>query len=121
MELVHKVRREMGKRPVIVVINMLNPMVMKEIEPYADAVIAVFDVQAQAVMDIVSGRCEPSGLLPFQLPRDMSAVELHCEDKPHDMPCYCDTQGHFYDFAFGMNFKGVIDDERVRKYSSFYF
>lgn len=121
MELVHRVREEMGQKPVIVVINMLNPMVMKEIEPYADAVIAVFDVQAQAVMDIVSGRCEPSGLLPFQLPRDMSAVELHCEDKPHDMPCYCDTQGHFYDFAFGMNFKGVIDDERVRKYSSFYF
>lgn len=121
MELVHRAREEMGQKPVIVVINMLNPMVMKEIEPYADAVIAVFDVQAQAVMDIVSGRCEPSGLLPFQLPRDMSAVELHCEDKPHDMPCYCDTQGHFYDFAFGMNFKGVIDDERVRKYSSFYF
>ena len=116
MELVHRAREEMGQKPVIVVINMLNPMVMKEIEPYADAVIAVFDVQAQAVMDIVSGRCEPSGLLPFQLPIDMSAVELHCEDKPHDMLCYCDTQGHFYDFAFGMNFKGVIDDERVRKY-----
>ena len=121
MEMVHKVRSEMGDKPVVVVINMLNPMVMKEIEPYADAVLVGFDVQSQAVMDIISGRCEPSGLLPFQLPRDMSAVELHCEDKPHDIPCHCDTEGNFYDFGFGMNFKGVIDDERVRKYSSFYF
>lgn len=120
MEMVHKVRSEMGDKPVVVVINMLNPMVMKEIEPYADAVLVGFDVQSQAVMDIISGRCEPSGLLPFQLPRDMSAVELHCEDKPHDVPCHCDAEGNFYDFGFGMNFKGVIDDERVRKYSSFY-
>lgn len=121
MEMVHKVRSEMGDKPVVVVINMLNPMVMKEIEPYADAVLVGFDVQSQAVMDIISGRCEPSGLLPFQLPRDMSAVEFHCEDKPHDIPCHCDAEGNFYDFGFGMNFKGVIDDERVRKYSSFYF
>ena len=114
MEMVHKVRSEMGDKPVVVVINMLNPMVMKEIEPYADAVLVGFDVQSQAVMDIISGRCEPSGLLPFQLPRDMSAVELHCEDKPHDMPCYCDTQGHFYDFGFGMDWSGRICDERMR-------
>mgnify|MGYP000031310240 CR=1 FL=1 len=25
-------------------------------------------------------------------------------------------RGHLYDFAFGMNWKGVIDDERVTKY-----
>lgn len=120
MELVHKVRREMGKRPVIVVINMLNPMVMKEIEPYADALVVGFDVQAQAIMDIISGREEPSGLLPFQLPKDMSAVELHCEDKPHDMACHCDTEGNMYDFAFGLDWSGKIYDERVARWGSVY-
>ena len=32
------------------------------------------------------------------------------------MRCHVDTQGHAYDFAFGMNWSGVIDDDRVRKY-----
>ena len=115
MEMVHQVREEMGDKPVIVVINMLNPMVMKEIEPYVDVVIVGFDVQGQAIMDIISGRESPSGLLPFQLPKDMSAVELHCEDKPHDMTCYCDTEGNVYDFAFGLDWDGKICDERVER------
>lgn len=29
---------------------------------------------------------------------------------------YVDSEGHAYDFAFGMNWKGVINDERVQKY-----
>ena len=27
-----------------------------------------------------------------------------------------DANGHTYDFAFGMNWSGVIDDERAKKY-----
>ena len=32
------------------------------------------------------------------------------------MRCYKDSEGNTYDFAFGMNWKGVIQDERVNKY-----
>ena len=32
------------------------------------------------------------------------------------MTPYADTDGNQYDFAFGLNWKGVIDDERVKKY-----
>ena len=95
---------------------MLNPAVLSEIEPLADAILIGFDVQAQAYMDIIAGRHEPSALLPFQLPRDMRAVEEHCEDRPHDIVPYTDTDGNHYDFAFGLDWKGVIEDERVRKY-----
>ena len=87
-----------------------------EIEPLADAILVGFDVQAQAYMDIISGNFEPSGLLPLQLPVSMDAVEKHCEDKPRDIECYRDADNHVYDFAFGMNWQGVIDDERTRKY-----
>ncbi len=34
------------------------------------------------------------------------------------MECYVDTAGNTYDFAFGMNWDGVIDDERTQKYSA---
>jgi beta-glucosidase len=43
-------------------------------------------------------------------------VEKQYEDVPRDMDPYVDTEGNAYDFAFGLNWKGVIDDERVRKY-----
>ena len=67
-------------------------------------------------MDLISGRREPSALLPVQLPESMEAVEEHCEDRPRDISCYRDADGNVYDFAFGMNWSGVINDERVKRY-----
>lgn len=114
--LLEKTKKEMGNKPVILVISMSNPMVMAEVEPLADAIIIGFDVQAQAIMDIISGKYEPSALLPLQLPMDMKAVEEHFEDTPRDIRCYIDADRNTYDFAFGLNWSGIIDDERVRRY-----
>ena len=75
-----------------------------------------FGVQDQAMMDILSGAVEPSGLLPLQMPIDMKTVEEQKEDVPQDMKCYTDSEGHVYDFAFGLNWKGVISDARTAKY-----
>lgn len=95
---------------------MSNPMVMQEVEPLADAILIGFDVQVQAIMDIISGKYEPSGLLPAQMPADMRAVEEHNEDTPLDIRCYTDTDGNSYDFAFGLNWHGIINDERTHRY-----
>ena len=70
----------------------------------------------QAVLDIISGRREPSALLPMQLPADMKTVEQQHEDVPRDMVYYTDSEGNTYDFAFGLDWKGVIRDARVEKY-----
>ena len=56
-------------------------------------------VQDQAIMEIVSGASEPSALLPFQMPANMSTVEKQFEDVPRDMECYTDSEGNVYDFA----------------------
>jgi beta-glucosidase len=50
------------------------------------------------------------------MPIDMKTVELQDEDIAHDMICYTDTDGHIYDFGYGMNWKGVIYDARTAKY-----
>ena len=92
-------------------------IVPAEIEPFADALLISFNVQHQALLDIISGKSEPSALLPMQMPADMATVEEQLEDVPHDMRCYLDADGHSYDFAFGMNWSGVINDDRVKKYS----
>lgn len=116
LQLLQQTRQAMGKKPVVLVIALSNPLVMKEVEPLADAILIGFDVQVQAILDILSGQHEPSGLLPAQMPADMDAVEEHCEDKPRDIRCYTDADGHTYDFAFGLNWQGVIDDNRVKRY-----
>ena len=46
----------------------------------------------------------------------MRTVEEQNEDVPFDMECHQDSEGHIYDFAYGMNWKGVITDARVSKY-----
>ena len=73
-------------------------------------------MQPQAYLDIISGKFEPSGLLPVQFPADMKTVEEQFEDTPRDMECYMDADGNVYDFAYGLNWSGVIDDDRVKKY-----
>ena len=116
MVMVTETKKAMGDKPVVVVVETGRPFVLAEIEPSADAILLSFKVQHQALLDIVSGKVEPSALLPMQMPADMAAVEQQQEDVPRDLRCYRDADGNTYDFAFGLNWKGVIGDERVKKY-----
>ncbi len=109
-------RDVMGNKPVIVAIAASKPFVPAEFEPAADAILVAFGVQHQAVLEMIAGYAEPSALLPMQLPANMESVEQQAEDRPRDMTCYRDRAGNLYDFAFGLNWNGVIRDQRVEKY-----
>nr|AGS53296.1 beta-glucosidase [uncultured bacterium contig00013] len=116
LDMVLETKKAMGGKPVIVFIKMMNPVVVAEFEGAVDAILVDFFVKPEALMDIVSGRTEPSALLPFILPKDMDTVERHSEDMPFDMEPYRDECGNLYDFAFGLNWSGVINDGRTAKY-----
>ena len=116
LDLVLDTKAAMGDKPVIVCLRMHNPTVLSELEPSADGILIDFGVQTQAIFDLVSGNAEPSGLLPVELPANMETVERHCEDRPFDMEVYVDQAGNSYGYAFGMNWEGVIQDERVTRY-----
>ena len=116
MKTVIETRAKMGKKPVIVIVKVSNPLVFSEIEKSASAILIHMGIQDQALMDILTGVSEPSALLPFQMPADMKTVEEQFEDVPRDMKCYVDSEGNSYNFAYGMNWKGVISDVRVTKY-----
>jgi beta-glucosidase len=116
MLMVNGTKAKMGEKPVIVIVDVSNPMVFAEIEKSASAILVHFGVQDQAILDILIGEYEPSGLLPFQMPANMKTVDEQREDIPRDMECYTDSQGNTYDFAFGLNWSGVIDDKRVTSY-----
>jgi beta-glucosidase len=117
LDMVLDTRKVMKDKPVIVSVAISKPMVFNEFEKDADAIITTFEVQDQAILDIITGVYEPTGLLPAQMPADMKTVELQKEDVPYDMKCHVDSEGNIYDFGFGLNWNGVIKDERVEKYN----
>jgi beta-glucosidase len=116
LKMVTDTHAKMKGKPVIVSIAVDNPMVFSEFENIADAIIVGFRVQDQAFLDILTG-IEPSGLLPIQMPANMSIVENQAEDVPQDMKGHIDSEGNVYDFAFGLNWSGKITDKRTTLYT----
>ncbi len=116
LDIILETREKMPNKPIVVVLTSVNPTVVEEFEPYVDAILVQFNVQHQSVLDIIKGNYNPSGLLPFQMPKNMEVVEKQMEDVAHDMEVYVDSENNAYDFAYGLNFSGVIEDERTAKY-----
>ena len=96
--------------------EVLSP-VLSSVLPIANPIAGNEKAGAVDILDLATGRYEPSGLLPFQMPADMETVEAQAEDTPRDMRCHTDSDGHTYDFAYGMNWSGVIKDERTERYN----
>lgn len=110
-----------GDAKLVVLMNQTGSgaMVWGEVEPLADVILNGYKVGAEAFMKILSGEVEPMGLLVAQMPASMEAVEAQKgDDTPRDLECYVDANGNAYDFAFGMNWSGVIKDSRVETYSA---
>lgn len=107
---------------VIVALDVSNPMVFNEFESEVEAILIGFggnrasNIPDKAFLGVITGQVEPSGLLPIQMPANMETVEAQLEDVPRDMECHVDSDGNTYDFAFGLNWSGVIKDERTAKY-----
>jgi len=75
LAMVNNTYTKMKGKPVIVAIDIANPTVFAEFEKNANAIIASFGAQDQALFDILTGASEPSALLPMQMPIDMTTVE----------------------------------------------
>lgn len=109
-------KARIGNIPMAVYITAANPMCFYEFERKADAIVVGFSVSEKAALEVLGGRHEPQGLLPCQMPANMETVERQFEDVPFDMECHKDTEGHVYDYGYGLNYSGVISDWRTKKY-----
>ncbi|MDO4272373.1 MAG: glycoside hydrolase family 3 N-terminal domain-containing protein [Eubacteriales bacterium] len=101
-----------------VCVTASNAMIFSEFENDADAILVSFGAGAENFLPILGGQTEPSGLLPIQMPAGMETVEAQMEDVPRDVECYVDSNGNTYDFTFGLNWSGKIEDERVAAYNA---
>jgi beta-glucosidase len=116
LDMVTETYAKMNGKPVIAIIQLANPTVCREFEPQSQAILAHFSVQDQALLEILTGVSEPSALLPLVMPADMKTVEAQAEDVPRDVAPYVDSEKHRYDFGYGLNWKGVIQDKRTATY-----
>lgn len=74
----------MQKKPTILVIHMLRPVVIPEFQKYAAAIIADFSVKPEIILEAVFGDFAPTGKLPFDLPLTLQDAANQKSDVPFD-------------------------------------
>ena len=84
--------------PTIVVLYLDRPAVFPEINAAARAVLGEFGASDRAILDVIFGKAQPQGRLPFELPSSMNAVRKQKADVPHD------SENPLYPFGFGLTY-----------------
>lgn len=97
------VRALMQKKPTIIVMQFDSPYVIPELANESAALLATFGVADDALFDVLMGKFNPTGKLPFELPASMDAVREQLEDLPYDSkaPLFKFGAGLSYDRAKG--------------------
>ena len=92
-----------NSKPTVVVINYTNPWVIDEIDNgNLKTVLATFGTTQDALLDVLSGKFNPSGKMPFTTPVSMKAV---LENKA-DVPGYLEPAGYaLFKFGDGLSYK----------------
>jgi beta-glucosidase len=76
----------MEQKPTIVCIYLDRPAVIPEIAEHAAGLLCDFGAYDDALFDVVFGKFNPTGKLPFEMPSSMEAVRQQKEDVPYDSP-----------------------------------
>ena len=85
-------------KPLILVVDLNRPAILSELNDLSDALIGTFGVHDEVIHEIINGKTNPSGKLPFELPSSMSEVEEQLEDVPDD------TANPLYEYGYGLSF-----------------
>jgi beta-glucosidase len=90
-----------SKVPTVLIVHLDRPAILTEVKGYASALLGEFGASDRAVLDVLTGKAQPRGKLPFELPSSMSDVEAQLPDVPHD------TRTPLYPIFFGRAFRGT--------------
>jgi beta-glucosidase len=91
-----------NSKPTVIVVNYTNPWVIDEIDKGKSAtVLATFGTSADALVDVISGRFNPTGKMPFATPSSEKAV---AENKS-DLPGIKENPGYaLFNFGQGLSY-----------------
>lgn len=88
--------------PTVLFINFSRPWVIQEINPgQAKTLLATFGTTLPSILDVVTGKFNPSGKLPFGIPSSQEAVDNNKEDVPSAL----EAEGYaLFDCGFGLSY-----------------
>jgi len=87
-----------NKKPSIVIVNLERPAILTDIDARSHSLLAEFGSSDRAIIDVIFGRFNPSGKLPFELPSSQKAVENQKEDVPYD------SKDPLYPYGHGLTY-----------------
>ncbi len=83
----------------VTLVDLNRPAVLTELKDMSDALVGTFGVSDEAMLDVVFGRHNPVGKLPFELPSSMTEVEAQLEDVPDD------TANPLFPYGWGLSYE----------------
>jgi beta-glucosidase len=87
-----------ARLPTVAVVRLERPLVLPPVAAAAAALVGDFGASDRALLNVLFGRAEPKGRLPFDLPSSMREVLDQKSDVPFDMP------NPAYRFGFGLSY-----------------
>jgi hypothetical protein len=97
-EQVAQLQALMKKKPTVVVLFLERPLVVPESANESAALLAPFGVSDEALFDVLMGKFNPTGRLPFEMPSSREAVRMQLEDVPYD------SKAPLFKFGFGLGY-----------------
>ena len=116
LQMIRYTREKRVDKTMIVTIHVSNPMVFNDFEELASSVYIHSGIHVQALRISFQMNLSLRDFLPSQIPSCLRTIEEQLEDTPHDLEPHRDAYGNLYDFGFGLNWNGIISDQRVEKY-----
>ncbi len=87
------------QKPSVVVVNLERPAILTEIENACGAMLAEFGVSDDVLVELLFGKVNPTGKMPFELPSSWEAVQKQLEDVPYD------SENPLFPFGHGLTYK----------------
>lgn len=118
MDKIRRIREQVDT--VVVALNIFLPWVLTDLEPLADAILAGFETDEDALLEAALGVFAPTGKLPLTLPVSDDAIAVDesglCAS-PNDVPgydkerymdgrpyVYTDADGNRYQLGHGLTY-----------------
>jgi beta-glucosidase len=99
------VNKLIATKPTILVVNYTNPWVINEVYNEINknivGVLATFGTKTDALLDVITGKFNPSGKMPFSTPVSDQAVD----NQKEDVPGYLEGEGYaLFNYDEGLNY-----------------
>lgn len=93
--------------PTVLVLNLINPWVIADVEPSAAAVAATYGISPANLVAVLFGDDAPGGRLPLTVPRSDAVISASARDVPGMFAgvdyAYVDSAGAVYRYGFGID------------------